>query len=120
MTYGQLKRVQLRRTAGWRMPPNTVKVDRSTIFGNPFELKQYGPEQAVALCRAWIEGKLADENIRSTYPPWAATHLVERRKKVLAAIPTLRGKNLACWCALPAPGERDYCHAAVLLELANR
>lgn len=27
----------------------------------------------------------------------------------------LRGKNLACWCALDAP-----CHADVLLELANR
>jgi hypothetical protein len=89
---GQLERIQLRRTAGWRMPPNTVKGDRSTIFGNPFELKQYWPEQEVAFCRAWIEGKLADENIQSTYPPWAATHLIERRKKVLAAIPILRGK----------------------------
>jgi hypothetical protein len=27
----------------------------------------------------------------------------------------LRGKNLACWCALDAP-----CHADVLLEIANR
>lgn len=27
----------------------------------------------------------------------------------------LRGKNLACWCALGAP-----CHADVLLEIANR
>lgn len=27
----------------------------------------------------------------------------------------LRGKNLACWCALDKP-----CHADVLLELANR
>ena len=32
----------------------------------------------------------------------------------------LRGKNLACWCHLPAAGEPDICHAAVLLELANR
>ena len=31
----------------------------------------------------------------------------------------LAGKNLACWCPLPAPGEPDICHAAVLLELAN-
>jgi len=27
--------------------------------------------------------------------------------------------NLACWCALPAPGERDRCHAAVLLKIVN-
>lgn len=32
----------------------------------------------------------------------------------------LRGKNLACWCKLPKPGEPDICHAAVLLELANK
>jgi hypothetical protein len=29
-------------------------------------------------------------------------------------IAPLRGKNLACWCALDQP-----CHADVLLELAN-
>lgn len=32
-----------------------------------------------------------------------------------AALPELRGKNLACWCGLDQP-----CHADVLLELANR
>lgn len=32
------KRVQLSRAAGWRMPKNTVKVDRSTRWGNPFKL----------------------------------------------------------------------------------
>lgn len=29
-------RVQLRRTKGWQMPANTVKVDRSTRWGNPY------------------------------------------------------------------------------------
>jgi hypothetical protein len=31
-------RVQLSRRKGWRMPPNTMKVDRSTGFGNPFPI----------------------------------------------------------------------------------
>lgn len=31
-----------------------------------------------------------------------------------AALPSLRGKDLACWCPLDQP-----CHADVLLELAN-
>lgn len=31
----------------------------------------------------------------------------------------LAGKSLACWCALPAPGQPDHCHAAVLLRIAN-
>jgi hypothetical protein len=30
------KRIQFRRSKGWRMRANTVKVDRTTIFGNPF------------------------------------------------------------------------------------
>ena len=29
-------RIQRQRTAGWRMPPNTVYVGRPTIYGNPF------------------------------------------------------------------------------------
>lgn len=32
-------RIQLRRTAGWRMPPGAVKVDRRTRWGNPFDLR---------------------------------------------------------------------------------
>jgi len=31
----------------------------------------------------------------------------------------LRGKHLACWCALPGRGEDDQCHAAILLRIAN-
>ena len=41
-------------------------------------------------------------------------------RRVLDALPSLRGKNLACWCALPKKGDPDNCHAALLLELANR
>ena len=32
------KRIQLRRTKGWRMPENTVKVARPTKWGNPFKV----------------------------------------------------------------------------------
>ena len=104
-------RVQLRRTKGWRMPANTVKVDRTTLFGNPFSATDLGRERAVSLYRAWITG-----------PPTGATAsraLRERRKEVLQALQRLRGKNLACWCPLPRGGEPDVCHAALLLELAN-
>ena len=30
------QRIQLKRTKGWRMPDDTVKVDRSSRWGNPF------------------------------------------------------------------------------------
>ena len=41
-------RVQLKRTKGWKMPENTVKVDRSTDFGNPVVCTPHGCE--VKLC----------------------------------------------------------------------
>jgi hypothetical protein len=59
-------RIRLERTKGWRMPPNTRKVDRSTRFGNPFEGRTHGPEEAVRLHRAWLTGELADEVIQGT------------------------------------------------------
>ncbi len=43
------RRIQLRRTKGWRMPENTVKVDRTTRFRNPWTcLRPYGcPKSAL-------------------------------------------------------------------------
>ena len=46
--------------------------------------------------------------------------LAARRQQVLETLPSLRGRNLACWCAVPKKGEPDNCHAALLLQLANR
>lgn len=96
-------RVQLSRAKGWRMPPNTVKVDRSTKWGNPFRA---GAEyQTVAagprICRD------ADDAVRLFWPiAYCRVESIRRE---------LRGKNLACWCPLG-----ESCHADVLLELANR
>ena len=53
------------------------------------------------------------------FPDHAMAMLMTKRQMVLEGLPTLRGKNLACWCPLPGPGGRDTCHAAVLLERAN-
>ena len=53
------------------------------------------------------------------FPDWAMAMLMTKRQMVLERLPTLTGKNLACWCPLPEPGARDTCHAAVLLVWAN-
>jgi len=108
-------RVQLLRKKGWRMPANTRKVDRSTVFGNPFEAGSKDSHEAVQLHRAWLTGAMTDDEIETRYPRLVATHLIARRRRVLASVPALRGMNLACWC----PRSRA-CHADLLLELANR
>ena len=114
------ERVQLKRTKGWRMPPDTVKVDRGTIYGNPFTTEKLERAEAVAKFRDWLTGPAWEANCDEQFPPLLTKHLCERRAQLLAALPKLRGKNLACWCPQPSEGEPDICHAAVLLELANQ
>ena len=76
------QRIQLRRAKGWRMPANTVKVDRTTLFGNPFSIEDYGHDRAVALHRAWIRGKLRETGISAA----RRQMLKEQRKRVLSAL----------------------------------
>jgi hypothetical protein len=98
------QRIQLKRRAGWRMPPNTVRVDRATRWGNPMRVQPgYTAQEAVADYCLWIGGTLAAPAGASIPPTLEDIRL------------HLKGKNLACWCA---PGQT--CHADVLLELANR
>lgn len=88
---GAPKRIQRKRTKGWRMPPNTISVARPSKWGNPFIVGKDGSAAAVvARFRAWAEPQR------------------EQVRKDLA------GKDLACFCRLDQP-----CHADVLLELAN-
>jgi len=99
------RRIQLRRSKGWRMPVNTVKVDRSTRYGNPFRVGDPGIADATASIerfrRALRSGELMHGDADSPFAP----------ENLRAA---LRGKNLACWCPLDAP-----CHADLLLQIAN-
>lgn len=86
------KRIQRKRASGWRMPVNTIYVGRPTKWGNPYSV---GSEtDASGAVTAYI----------AVLDP--ATVAAARRE--------LRGKNLACWCALDQP-----CHADILLRIAN-
>ena len=99
------ERLQLQRRGGWRMPANTIKVDRSTRWGNPFRVgPRYSAASAVADFRRWIEND-GPKGLSEDLP--APPSLEDIRKH-------LAGRNLACWCAIGAP-----CHAEVLLTLAN-
>ena len=110
-------RVQLRRTKGWRMPANTVSVARPGRYGNPFTAagcREAGyrgtDDQIAARCveafRVWL-GPMWRNN-------WDGDESEKARAALLAGMPELRGKSLACWCTPGSP-----CHSDVLLELAN-
>ena len=97
-------RVQLRRTKGWRMPPDTVKVDRSTKWGNPFRLDRDGDR---AECVRLFQRLLNADAPLLGYP---ASEQVALLHCIHEQADQLRGRNLACWCPLDGP-----CHADVLL-----
>ncbi|MDD2878572.1 MAG: DUF4326 domain-containing protein, partial [Acidiphilium sp.] len=98
------------------MPPGTIKVCRPGPFGNPFMVADFGRVRAVALHRAWL---LAPVAAALGYAGERAAGLDARRAEVFRLLPGLRGRNLACFCPEPEPGEEDCCHRAILLELAN-
>lgn len=92
------------------MPENTVKVDRTTAWGNPFVVGKHGESSArcAHLFKMLLGGYIAI-SLRNVHEQQATY------EHARAHIGELRGKNLACWCRLEAP-----CHADALLEAANR
>lgn len=98
---GEPKRIQRKRTSGWRMPEGAVYVGRPTKWGNPWQVgPAMSPAGAVWRYNDAALGRLG----RFTYGvPDVATIRAE-----------LAGRDLVCWCPLDQP-----CHADILLELAN-
>ena len=96
-------RIQRERKRGWKMPENTVYVDRPTKWGNPYvggnpfqpDPDSVSRHRMVALYCNYLEQP-------------------DQRKFIEQVKAELRGKNLACWCPLDQP-----CHADVLLQIAN-
>jgi hypothetical protein len=87
-----------------RVPEGAVYVGRSapglraSPYANPYPVRVHGLAEA---SRLYLE------------------YLASRPDLLAAAGRELAGKDLACWCPLPAAGEPDLCHAAALLHLAG-
>lgn len=121
-------RIRLSRARGWRMPENTVKVDRTTPWGNPYDVHEYGAELSLHLFEDTACGCWSPSNVRHVDAETAeilhAAHTGWLRRfggnALEHARTELRSRNLACWCPLPEGDEDDKCHAAILLRIANR
>ena len=111
-------RLQRRRTKGWSLQGAAdpirggVIVSRPSRYGNPCKvglMQEMGYEDphaaAAANFRIWLAGS------RSDAPTDEAD---QRRERILASLPELRGKDLACTCR-----HDQACHADVLLHRAN-
>jgi hypothetical protein len=126
------KRIQRKRAGGWRMPPNARSVTRPSKYGNPFVVYR-----ADCVCHWEIHDPHHIAKRSEDYPERfdtkaaavkAAVELYELHTGPMGAYEfddvgqlrqDLAGKDLACWCPLPEPGQPDWCHAAVLLRIVN-
>lgn len=98
-----MKRIQRKRTKGWKMPENCVYVGRPSKWGNGYMIgelshddddpKPNDAKMVVELFERFQIPDMIDDGIDFS---------------------ELRGKDLACWCPLDQP-----CHADILLRLAN-
>lgn len=108
-------RVQLSRKKGWRIPPNTVKVDRTTKWGNPFARHSDGMKMAPEIAVSSFAAMLRKEKAWFPVPlPWPPGMIPKQMTTVEDVRRELRGKNLACWCKMGR-----MCHADILLKIAN-
>ncbi|MCZ2129514.1 MAG: DUF4326 domain-containing protein [Bacteroidia bacterium] len=106
-----MKRVQRKRTKGYRIPENTKYVGRPTKWGNPFRVEDLGAEESVkrykecilnnAMCYYYIDE--IEASIQFDRFKWMSENLEQ-----------LRGFDLACFCSLSVP-----CHADALIELLS-
>jgi hypothetical protein len=137
-------RIQRRRAAGWRLPEGAVYVGRPTLWGNPFRIvvdqpDTFGivspiavvddtsrrPVQFHFLCRlhaaTYAAGMYRTSLMVAERFPAEAALAEPWAVEIVRRLRELRGRDLACWCPVPAPGSAiPHCHADVLLDLANR
>ena len=99
------KRIQRKRTKGWRKPANTSYVGRPTKYSNQFVIGRYNFK---------LKRDMTAQDCVDRYKFWIISRKMIGFDEFDVAT-ELKGKNLMCWCALAQP-----CHADVLLELANR
>lgn len=142
-------RIQRKRTRGWTAPldaqgrkPVYVGRGRGCRWGNPFAVgERYVSRTAFHLAPYPASGNREPGTYEhAAWSPWPAwTEVVGDVRDRAQAVALFRahvayetdewdpevirrelgGRDLACWCDPPAPGETDWCHGAALLELAN-
>jgi hypothetical protein len=114
------KRIQRKRTKGWKMPEGAVYVGRPTRWANPFRVGVYSDSrhECVDMFKWCIsEFPVPQERIAL----WrevggdVGSLIALAKGRSIPQVDYLTGKDLVCWCAPDAE-----CHADVLLEIANQ
>jgi hypothetical protein len=116
------KRIQRKRTKGWRLPEGAVCVTRPGRFGNPFPVAIYGIDLSLKLFSDTARGIWNPTNVKDLEDAAVAIiydlHCTWMRRLENHPIEVIRrelkGKDLCCFCSLDQP-----CHADTLLTISN-
>ena len=119
------KRIQRKRTKGWRMPEGAVYVGRPSKWGNPYTPDNFsighisngglGIESRPATIAECVEMYRRELTCTNAVCRGGGYFGPEHAWTIGLDVTELAGRDLACWCPLDQP-----CHADVLLEIANR
>jgi hypothetical protein len=98
----QRRRIQRKRTSGWRMPAGAIYAGRPSLWGNPYTVGQPAAELGGELvtdenCLTLFEGHC--ERMLAEDPHW---------------LDPLYDKLIACWCPLSRS-----CHVDVILRILS-
>jgi hypothetical protein len=122
------KRVRRERTKGWRKGDNTLIVDRTSRWGNPWAVTldvnrgwRVHPAKVKSLLSPEIVGWWEDRDRAALVAVnLYRRHLAANPDLVVQARRDLVGRDLACPCPIsPAKGDVDLCHASLLIAVAN-
>lgn len=93
-----MKRLQRKRTKGWRMPAGAVYVGRPSPWGNPVLLGEH-------------QDRLEGRTSAITSFRWLVANMPELERQAWLE-PLRQATALVCWCPTS-----QACHADVLIEL---
>lgn len=119
-------RIQLRRTKGWRKPPNTVSCARPAKYGNPYRWTDYNVANADDTpAPPDVQRRVGTQMALRDHKAWL--YLNDKHAEIRR---DLANKHLACWCRVCVRHKDgkpwnepcrdcDPCHVDHLLEVAN-
>ena len=117
---------------GYRQPTGLARVP--ALDGSPWEYEgrisadgmrhdYFHPDGRVTFhhVRYMTRAEIVETYRRALVTPTPDLYLWDQRGRLTVedVRRELAGRDLACWCPLPEPGRPDWCHAAVLLDVAN-
>lgn len=126
------KRLQRKRTRGYRLPAGAICVSRPSIFGNPFAVRERVRNNTWAVIDT-LDNTAPDIEFehRREAQAYAVARFIDYMRTRFMSVEELRGHDLACYCRLCSQhsdglplgticGECDPCHGDFLLNEANR